>query len=67
MYLSKDKHLNSGMKFFKRIRKTIKVLPKAIATDGNISYKTCIEEYYPNTTHVRFKKLTQNKTSIIER
>lgn len=68
MYLGYDKTLGEGMQFFERIKNTIADEPEVIATDGNITYETCIKKYYPNTAHLQLKQISvEPNTSFIER
>jgi len=68
MYLAIDVQVRSGERFFQRLRKLGYSQPEVIVTDGNKAYKTCINKYYPRTTHLNIKKISlKPNTSFIER
>jgi len=68
MYLSNSVTAWEGMKFFERIKETTDVQPEVITTDGNKSYISCINQNYPNATHLNIKKISiKPNTSFVER
>ncbi|MEK6884022.1 MAG: DDE-type integrase/transposase/recombinase, partial [Nanoarchaeota archaeon] len=68
MYLGIDKSLDEGIAFFERIKQAIKDEPDVVATDGNVTYQTCLKRYYPSATHVKLRQISlEPNTSFIER
>ena len=68
MYLTNGVTSKDGMEFFERIKNTIGVEPEVISTDGNKSYVSPINKFYPNAAHFNLKKISiKPNTSFVER